>query len=139
MRFYSTNLQAPPVDLRQALLTGQAPDKGLYMPENIPLIPADEVYSWRDQPYPEVAFAVMRRWTGGLLTDDELLKICHECYDYPVPLERVTGRRYLLRLDQGPTASFKDFAARMMARLLRHIMQTEGGELVILTATSGDT
>ncbi len=139
MRFYSTNLQAPPVDLRQALLTGQAPDKGLYMPEHIPLIPADEVYSWRDRPYPEVAFAVMRRWTGGLLTDDELLKICHECYDYPVPLERVTGRRYLLRLDRGPTASFKDFAARMMARLLRHILKTEGGELVILTATSGDT
>lgn len=139
MRFYSTNLQTPEVDLGTALITGQAPDKGLYMPKEIPVIPQDEIFSLKDKPYPEVAFAVMRRWSKGLLTEDELLKICYECYDYPVPLEKVEEARYLLRLDRGPTASFKDFAARMMARLLRHIMKREGGELVILTATSGDT
>ncbi len=139
MLFYSTNLKSPPVDLRTALLVGQAPDKGLYNPEKIPVIPEDEILSLKGKPYPEVAFAVMRRWTEGLLSPDELMKICYECYTYPVPLERVTDRKYLLRLDQGPTASFKDFAARMMARLLRHILQKEGGELVILTATSGDT
>jgi len=139
MKFYSTNLKAPAVELRTALLVGQAPDKGLYMPAQIPVIPEEEIAGWQNQPYPEIAFRVMRHWTGELLTDDELLKICYECYDYPVPLERVTGRWYLLRLDRGPTASFKDFAARMMARLLRHILQIEGGELIILTATSGDT
>ncbi|MCL6466408.1 MAG: threonine synthase [candidate division WOR-3 bacterium] len=139
MRFYSTNLKAPPVDLGTALLVGQAPDKGLYMPEQIPVIPKDEIYELADQPYPEVAFAVMRRWTSNLLPDDELLKICYECYNYPVPLENVVGNRFLMRLDRGPTASFKDFAARMMARLLRHILKQSGGELVILTATSGDT
>jgi threonine synthase len=139
MRFYSTNLSAPAVDLRTALLVGQAPDRGLYMPEQIPQLSTDEINGLADKPYPEIAFAVMRRWTAGLLSDDELLKICYECYDYPVPLERITGRMHLLRLDRGPTASFKDFGARMMARLLHHILKTEGGELVILTATSGDT
>jgi len=139
MRFFSTNHRTPPVDLRTALLEGQAPDKGLYTPEQIPTIPEDEIQTWYNKPYPEVAFAVMRRWTEGLLTDKELEAICYECYNYPVPLERVTDGLYLLRLDRGPTASFKDFAARMMARLLRHILKQEGGELVILTATSGDT
>ncbi|MGQ9708151.1 MAG: threonine synthase [bacterium] len=139
MRFYSTNLSSPPVDIRTALLVGQAPDKGLYMPEKVPMLSLDEIVRLKGKPYPEVAFAVMQYWTKGLLTQDELLKICYECYNYSVPLERVTGRRYLMRLDQGPTASFKDFAARMMARLLRHILKQEGGELVILTATSGDT
>ncbi len=139
MLFYSTNLKSPPVDLRTALLVGQAPDKGLYNPEQIPTIPEDEILLLKGKPYPEAAFAVMRRWTQGLLPNDELMKICYECYNYPVPLERVTDRKYLLRLDQGPTASFKDFAARMMARLLRHILQKESGELLILTATSGDT
>jgi threonine synthase len=56
-----------------------------------------------------------------------------------VPLERVYGRSFLMRLDQGPTASFKDFAARMMARMMRYFLAQEDGELVILTATSGDT
>lgn len=139
MRFFSTNRQAPAVDLRTALLVGQAPDKGLYHPEEIPVISEEEIFSFKDKSYPEVALAVMRRWTKGLLPEEELLKICYECYNYPVPLERVVGNRFLLRLDRGPTASFKDFAARMMARLLGHILKESGGELVILTATSGDT
>jgi threonine synthase len=44
-----------------------------------------------------------------------------------------------MRLDRGPTASFKDFAARMMARWMGHILAGDEQELVILTATSGDT
>jgi len=136
---YSTNLSSPDVDLRTALLTGQAPDKGLYMPREIPRIPLDEIIGFREKPYPEIAFAVLRRYTEGLIPDDELMRLCAECYNYAVPLERVYGRTFLMRLDQGPTASFKDFAARMMARMMRYFLAQEGGELVILTATSGDT
>jgi threonine synthase len=139
MLLYSTNLVSPDVDLRTALLTGQAPDKGLYMPREIPRIPLDEIIGFREKTYPEIAFAVLRRYTAGLIPDDELLRLCTECYNYIVPLERVYGRSFLMRLDQGPTASFKDFAARMMARMMRYFLAQEGGELVILTATSGDT
>jgi threonine synthase len=65
--------------------------------------------------------------------------LCDSAYDYEVPLERVTGRSHLLRLDRGPTASFKDFAARMMARWIGALIQGAGQELIVLTATSGDT
>jgi len=139
MLFYSTNRQAPEVDLKEALLTGQAPDKGLYMPKVIPRLPREEILGFKDKSYPEIAFAVLRRYTEGLLPDEELLRLCQECYDYEVPLEHVWDNNWVLRLDRGPTASFKDFAARMMARLLRHFLRAEGGDLVILTATSGDT
>ena len=54
-------------------------------------------------------------------------------------LRDVTGRKYIMRLDQGPTASFKDFAARMMGRLMHYYLQIEDRKLLILTATSGDT
>ena len=50
-----------------------------------------------------------------------------------------TGRVSVMRLDRGPTASFKDFAARMMARLLGQFVREDGRELTILVATSGDT
>lgn len=136
---YSTNLRSPDVDLKGALLQGQAPDKGLYMPREIPQIPLDEIVGFRDKTYPEIAFAVLKRYTPGLIPDDELMRLCTECYNYDVPLERVHDRNFLMRLDQGPTASFKDFAARMMARMMRYFLAQEGGELVILTATSGDT
>jgi len=136
---YSTNLRSPDVDLKGALLQGQAPDKGLYMPREIPQIPLDEIAGFRDKAYPEIAFAVLKRYTQGLIPDDDLMQLCTECYNYDVPLEKVYDRNYIMRLDQGPTASFKDFAARMMARMMRYFLAQEGGELVILTATSGDT
>ena len=139
MLLYSTNLHSPDVSLKGALLQGQAPDKGLYMPREIPQIPLDEIVAFREKSYPEIAFAVLRRYTQDLIPDADLMRLCTECYNYDVPLERVYDRSFLMRLDQGPTASFKDFAARMMARMMRYFLAQEGGELVILTATSGDT
>jgi len=139
IRYYSTNKKSPDVSLQEALLTGQAPDKGLYMPIALGTIPIDEIMSFRDKPYHEIARAVLKRYTKGVIPDDRLASICAECYDYEVPLEKVYDQNYLMRLDQGPTASFKDFAARMMARMMRYFLEEERSELVILTATSGDT
>lgn len=137
--YYSTNREAPLADLKEALLRGQAPDRGLYMPEHIPVLSMAEICSLRGRPYPEAAFEILRRFTQGYLPDDDLKELCRSAYDYDVPLERVEGKTFVMRLDQGPTASFKDFAARMMARLIGLFMKAEQGGLLILTATSGDT
>jgi threonine synthase len=139
IQYYSTNRTVPLTTLPEALLQGQAGDKGLFLPEEYPVIPTDEVASWSNLSYPEVAFNVLRRFTSGVFEDSELQAMCEDAYGYEVPLEPVTGRRHIMRLDRGPTASFKDFAARMMARWMGRLMESEEGELVILTATSGDT
>lgn len=75
----------------------------------------------------------------GQIEDEDLLAITKEAYDYAVPLEKVYDNKYVMRLDQGPTASFKDFAARMMGRLMQYFLKKENRSLLILTATSGDT
>jgi threonine synthase len=137
--YYSTNRKAPRVTLRDALLQGQAPDRGLYMPEAYPKILPEELADLKDRSYPEIARFVLERFTRGVIADERLRALCEDAYDYDVPLERVEGRRYLMRLDRGPTASFKDFAARMMARWIGVLMEDDRSELVILTATSGDT
>jgi len=139
IRFYSTNRGVTPVDLRTALLQGQAGDRGLFMPERYPPLTRDELAALTGRPYADVAFAVLRPYTAGVFDDETLRALCTEAYDFAVPLEHVTGRRHLMRLDRGPTASFKDFAARMMARWMGRLVADEDGELVILTATSGDT
>jgi threonine synthase len=137
--FYSTNRAVPRVDLRAALLQGQAADKGLFMPVRVPPFGPDDLAALAGKTYPEIAWFVLRRFTAGVLDDDRLRALCEDAYDYEVPLEQVNGRRWLMRLDRGPTASFKDFAARMMARWMGAFMADVRGELVILTATSGDT
>jgi threonine synthase len=139
IKYYSTNLRAEKVIFKDALLKGIAPDRGLYMPEEIPVFSEDEIASFSHKEYYEIAYEVARKFLHSQISDSELLSITRSAYDYEVPLERVYERKYVMRLDQGPTASFKDFAARMMGRLMQHYLKKEGRELLILTATSGDT
>jgi threonine synthase len=139
--FHSTNGQAPPVTLRDALLIGQAPDCGLYLPRAFPRLAPAELAAFAALPYPEIACRVLAPYTEGALPPDELAALCRDAYDFEVPLEPVRGldRVHVLRLDRGPTASFKDFAARLMARLVGRFLREDGRTLTILTATSGDT
>ena len=137
--FHSTNRSVPKVDLRGALLQGQAADKGLFMPDTVPPLSPQDLAGLVGKSYPEIAWFVLRRFTAGVISDDRLRDLCNDAYNYDVPLERVDGRRHLMRLDRGPTASFKDFAARMMARWMGVLMEGGKDDLVILTATSGDT
>ena len=135
----STNGQSPAVNLREALLAGQAPDRGLYFPEKFPRLTPDEIAAFAKLPYREIAFRVLRKFTEGIIPDDALAAMCRKAYNFGVPLEIIHHRVYLMRLDQGPTASFKDFAAQMMAQMFGRFLQEDGRQLTILTATSGDT
>ena len=137
--FYSTNRRAEPVSFRDALLKGLAPDRGLYMPGRIPSLSADEIAGFSVLAYHEIAAAVCGKFLLGQLPAADLEDLCRDAYDFPVPLEPVRDRLCVMRLDQGPTASFKDFAARLMARLIHYYLRREKKRLLILTATSGDT
>lgn len=139
MRFYSTNRQVPDATLKQALLQGQAGDKGLFLPTKIPQFSKERLLSLTGLPYARIAREVLQEFTQGVFSDDVMCDLCDDAYDFDIPLEQVTHNQHVMRLDQGPTASFKDFAARMMARWMGTLMADEQGELVILTATSGDT
>jgi threonine synthase len=137
--FASTNRQAPVVNLADALLQGQAPDKGLYLPINIPSFAQGELASFKEKTYPEIAAAVLSKFAAGVFSPDSLAEMCRRAYDFDVPLEQVYARRFVMRLDRGPTASFKDFAGRMMGQMFGALLKNASGRLVILTATSGDT
>ena len=137
--YASTSGKAPAVGFREALFQGQPPDGGLYMPTQIPSLGPDEIEALKGRPYREVALAVLARFLADEIPLKELERITFGAYNFEVPVERVRDRRYIIRLDQGPTASFKDFAARFMARAMQHYQSTEDAERIILVATSGDT
>ena len=139
LQFKSTNGQSPAVNLREALLAGQAPDRGLYFPEKFPKLTSDEIAAFVNLPYHEIAFRVLAKFTAGIIPDDVLTAMCREAYNFSIPLEKIYDRVHLMRLDQGPTASFKDFAAQMMARMFGRFLREDDKQLTILTATSGDT
>jgi len=139
IQYYSTNHQSEKVSFREALLRGQAPDRGLYMPESIPQFTKEEISEFSKLPYHEIAYKVVSRFLQDQVPAEDLKAIMKDAYNFDVPLEKVYNRNYLMRLDQGPTASFKDFAARMMGRLMQYFLRQENRKMLILTATSGDT
>jgi threonine synthase len=139
IKYYSTNLKAPEVTFSEALLRGLAPDGGLYLPVSFPLLTPEELSGLSGMRYPEIAALILNKFIGNEIAFQELSDLCTDAYNFDVPLEKVSDRKYIMRLDQGPTASFKDFAARMMSRLMQYFLSANNQHLTILTATSGDT
>lgn len=126
------------VSFKEALLKGQAPDEGLFMPDTIPQLSLKDIQRMKGKPYSDTALLVAQAFLADEFPLEVLQKVAIDSYNYPVPLEEVRPKNYVMRLDQGPTASFKDFAARLMARLMSHC-RPKGERLNILVATSGDT
>ena len=139
MRYYSTNGKAPLASLREAVVNGLAPDRGLYMPERIKPMPKA---FFRDLPkldLPETAFAVATNFFGEDVDPEALERIVYGALNFRIPVVEVSSRICSLELFHGPTLAFKDVGARFMARLLAYFNQDESREVNVLVATSGDT
>ena len=139
INYYSTNKKVEPTDFFSAILTGQAPDKGLYMPSEFPKISIDELKSLHTLEYYETASFILKKYLHEEISDDILLSYCKAAYTSFYPrLESANNNNHIMWLDEGPTASFKDYAAQMMSRFMSYKLD-KSQKLIILTATSGDT
>ena len=142
MKYYSTNHQAPDADLRDAIIKGLAPDKGLYMPERLPQLPADFFERMDRLSFQEIAGEVAVNLLGEDVPEATLRNIVADALNFDIPVVPVADRIHAMELFHGPTLAFKDVGARFMARLLRHFIGEDEGEqktINVLVATSGDT
>ena len=138
MRYYSTRNKNDAVSFAAAALTGLAPDGGLYVPEEVPQYSAAVKSSLGTMAYTDIAFETIRPWVEGDIPGPVLEEMVHSAYPFTAPLVRA-GDRLVLELFHGPTAAFKDFGARFMARAFSYLRRGEEEPLKILVATSGDT
>lgn len=120
-----------PVSFAAALLAGLAPDGGLYLPERLMPVASDDQRA--------ASPAALARKVLAPLMGEELARTLEPALDFPWPLVRISGDRYLLELFHGPTAAFKDVGARSLARLMAAVLAGRGERTTILVATSGDT
>ena len=72
------------------------------------------------------------------INDEDLEAIVQDAYNFEIPFERFDDNTSIVRLDKGPTLSFKDFAARFMARAMQ-VLKKNDNRMMIIVATSGDT
>jgi len=140
MNYYSTNKLAPLASLQVAVVDGLASDRGLYMPERIPALPAAFFDHIENLSFQEIAFQVADAFFGEDIEKETLKQIVYETLCFDTPVVRVKENIYSLELFHGPTCAFKDVGARFMARLLAYYIKKQGQkEVNVLVATSGDT
>jgi threonine synthase len=144
MKYISTRGIAPALRFEEVLLTGLAPDGGLYVPETLPKFSAEEIASWQSLSYTDLAFKIIQPFVDGDIADADLKAIIDDTYTdfrHPAiaPLVQIGQNDWVMELFQGPTLAFKDFALQMLGRLLDHVLAKRQQKVVIMGATSGDT
>ena len=142
--YSSTRNAKEKVTASQAILKGLADDGGLFVPDSIPSLDVtiDEL---ADINYQETAYAVMKQFLTDF-TEEELKDCIQKAYDSKfdtkeiAPLVESDGA-YYLELFHGPTIAFKDMALSILPHLLITAARKNQvkNDIVILTATSGDT
>jgi len=139
MHFYSTNRKVPSVSFKEAVLKGLPDDNGLFMPEAIPQFSFEFLKKLPNLSFQEIAFQSARLIVEDEIEEDTLNSIIEDVFNFDVPVKNVHDNIHVLELFHGPTLAFKDFGARFMARTMGHFLKTDGREINILVATSGDT
>ncbi len=149
MNYISTRGYDRKYSAAEAIITGIAPDGGLFVPETIPQISAGEIEEMKNMQFFQISARVLSKYLTDF-TEAELLEFAQAAYDEekwgenPIPLVQLNAyndREYILELWHGPTCAFKDVALQMLPHLMTASVKKTGinKKICILTATSGDT
>src|SRR3989338_1090004 len=123
------------VGLAEAIITGQAPDGGLFMPTHFPQINLETISRMKDMPYAGVFVETMEGFFEGTLPRETLERIAHDAYPekdersaFRPFIEQLSDIDYIGRLDEGPTFAFKDYAAQVLFRFIEALMRQDPAE-----------
>ena len=144
LHYKSTRNSNMNVTASEAILKGLAPDGGLFVPSELPKLNVT-FEELKDMSYQETAYAVMKQFLTDF-TEEELKSCVAKAYDAKFDTEEIAplvkvDDTYYLELFHGATIAFKDMALSILPHLLTTAAKKNNAknEIVILTATSGDT
>jgi threonine synthase len=136
VNFLSTRGRTAATGIDAALVAGLAPDGGLFVPERIPVPGSANVHD----DLAGTAHSVLAPYFADSCLRERLGEMCVRAFSFPAPLRPLRGDGdWLLELFHGPTAAFKDYAARFLAEALAALRAPDAAPTTIIVATSGDT
>lgn len=144
MKFISTRGLAPAISFEDVLLSGPAPDGGLYMPETWPQLDFRRIKGKPGLTYATVAASVVALYAGSpdwYPVIDRVTKEAYARFSDPrvAPLREMGPNRWIMELFHGPTLAFKDFALQVLAPLMNEALSRRKARALVVAATSGDT
>lgn len=144
MNFISTRGYQKKINSSKAIIDGLCPDGGLYVPEEFPFL-ENKLSEFINLSYNELCFEILKLFLDDF-TEEELKSCIDKAYNSKFDVKTIAptikvNNLYFLELYHGPTCAFKDMALTLMPHLLEKSLQKNNvkEEIVILTATSGDT
>ncbi len=144
MKYISTRGGGKPKNFDEVILTGLAPDGGLYVPDSLPHYSVSDIAAWKKLSYKQLAFKVMQPFIGDCVPERDLIGLIDIAYgsfnhSATAPLVQTGHNEWVLELFHGPTLAFKDFALQFLGQLLDYMLKRKRKNVVIMGATSGDT
>ncbi|MDX1610063.1 MAG: threonine synthase [Halofilum sp. (in: g-proteobacteria)] len=144
MNYVSTRGDAAKHDFASTLLSGLAPDGGLFVPERIEPLGEAAISRLRGADYATVATEVVSLFAGDSIVRTEIadaIAAALRQFRHPAiaPHRQLDQDRWLLELFHGPTLAFKDYALQIVGELIERRLAHAGRRATVLCATSGDT
>ena len=141
MKYISTRGKSQNLQFEDVLLTGLAPDGGLYVPKEWPILNHNEL---KNDKYHKIAAEILYPFLDSFVSYDDLIKLTENAYksfdvEEMAPLVKLEENRYILELFHGPTLAFKDFAMLLLSELFDLSLKKRNEKITIIGATSGDT
>lgn len=142
VRFISTRGDKTPKSFTDVLLSGMAPDGGLYVPTEWPKL---DLAGLRGLAYTDIAYHVIKPFVGDDIPDRDLQAMIVETYENNfghsavAPLVQLGPNVWVMELFHGPTIAFKDYALQLLGRLFDYVLERQRRKITIVGATSGDT
>ncbi|CAK7903151.1 threonine synthase [[Candida] anglica] len=154
--YRSTRSSGPQaLTFEEAVMKGLAQDGGLFVPSEIPQLPANFIEEWKDLSFQELAFNILRLYINPEeISDSDLRRLVQVSYSTfrhkdVTPLQPIDKEKdlYLLELFHGPTYAFKDVALQFVGNLFEYFLTRRNADvaddkretITVVGATSGDT
>jgi len=145
LKYISTRDSSKIHSFKDVLMSGLAPDGGLFIPERWPTLDPEDLKRLSGAPYSDIAYHVIHPFVDGDISDEALKTMIDEVYKDQfnhgcvAPLVQIAPSNWIMELFHGPTLAFKDYALQLLGRLFDHVLEESGERITIVGATSGDT
>ena len=143
MEYISTRNEKKIHSFKEVFLKGLADDGGLFVPKKIPTFTKDDLKSFKNLTYNELATKIILKFCSDEFDEKTIKEIINKSYKKfrvkNIVEIRKLGKINLLELFHGPTLAFKDIAMQVIGNMYEKILKKNNQKINVIVATSGDT
>lgn len=139
MKYLSTGNTSLRIPFKEAVITGISEDGGLYLPAEIPVLPAAFFRNMNEMSLEDISYVVLSAFLSEDFSSEKLRDIISSVLTFQLPVIPLDGNKlFVAELFHGPTGSGKDLSVRFMAHIMESLFENSHGKINLVTSVSSD-